>query len=168
MDLKFAEVPSPYYSRIKGTDTPILNKRTHIVLHCMGEFIDTENEDYYATDWLKYKKYSAHRMVTPTGTVIRCVPDEYVAWHARDYNSFALGVEFLVPGLHNWITFVKAIKNNYVSSGQFAAGVWQVNQWLKDYSISVDNVVTHQEIDPKRKNDPGPGFPLAEFKSKLI
>lgn len=168
MDLKFAEVPSPYYSCKKGTNYPLMNKKTHIVLHCMGEFIDTDNEDHYATEWLKYKKYSAHVMVTPTGTLIRCVPDNYVAWHARAYNSFSLGVEFLVPGLHNWNTFVKAIKHNYVSTEQLAAGVWLVNRWLKDYKISVDNVVTHQEIDPDRKNDPGPGFPLAKFKSKLI
>ena len=136
---------------------------TRIVVHCMGEYIDTEAVDYHAVAWLRKLGISAHAFVTPSGVVIRSRDDDQGAWHAKakGYNRDSLGVEFLVPGLHNIVTLNRTIKHSYLSDAQYAAGVALVLQWCSDWPI--DEVVRHSTIDPQNKEDPGIGFPWVQF-----
>jgi len=66
-----------------------------IVIHAMGEYIDTEPVDYHAVDWLRKLGLSAHAFITPSGVVIRGRKDAQGAYHAKGYNAGSLGVEFL-------------------------------------------------------------------------
>ena len=143
------------------------NRPRKIVLHAMAEFIKYENQWMHAADFLRKIGLSAHALVTPSGDIIQCREDVQGAWHARGYNTDSLGIEFLVPGGHEYADFLEALKHPYISPQVFSAGVSWVKQKMDKWDIPVEEVVTHQEIDPVRKFDPGAGFPLEDFLTEL-
>lgn len=128
-----------------------------IVLHAMSEYI----EGLYAVDFLKNIGLSVHAMITPDGKIIRCRNDNEGAYHAKGFNTNSLGVEFLVGGRHSYTSFLAAIQKPYVSKEQYEAGVYLVKSWMKEYDII--KVHEHSYLSPRRKFDPGPGFPRIQF-----
>jgi len=160
--MKTANMPSPFGD---SSNAPKI-----IVVHSMGEYIDTEGIDYHATEFLKHMRYSVHAMVTPTGVVLKCRDYHQGANHAKSHNANSLGVEFLVPGLHNYVTFLEAIKNPYISKEQYAAGQELIREWLNKMQGNPDAksvIKRHSDIDPQRKVDPGDGFPWKDFINDL-
>lgn len=153
-----------------GLQTPKM-----IVLHAMAEYIDVDAKTAkqkgiapgpcHAVRWLDICGLSAHALITPTGVSIRCRKDDQMAWHARGHNHNSLGIEFLVPGKHNYQTFLAAIKKPYLTNEAFHCGQEQIREWLEAWNI--DEMKTHQELDPSRKHDPGTGFPLNDFLQEL-
>ena len=141
-----------------GSQTP---KR--IVVHCMAEYLDTEPTDFHTVDFLRKSGISAHAFVTPSGVVVRSRRDDQGAWHAKSFNTDSLGVEFLVPGVHTYATFLDRIKTRYLTKAQYASGVELVRQWRSDHDI--ENVDRHSDLSPGRKLDPGRGFPWTQFLS---
>lgn len=140
---------------------------TMVVVHAMGEFVRGEDGiDRHAPDWLGHLRLSAHAFVTPSGTIIRAAEDERICWHARGFNTRSLGVEFLVPGVHDIVTLTKAISQPYLTEAQFEAGVRLVAEWRRKHDIRLRAVVQHSELD-QRKPDPGDGFPWNEFVRRL-
>lgn len=136
------------------------NKPKRIVIHAMAErIIDPEPVD--AVDYLDRLEYSAHSLIYPDGTNCRCRNDNQVAWHARGFNTDSLGIEFLVPGDHDYASFLEAIKHHYVSPEAYAAGLYQVREWMRLHAIT--SIDLHSKLSPGRKVDPGAGFPLADF-----
>jgi N-acetyl-anhydromuramyl-L-alanine amidase AmpD len=73
----------------------------------MAEFVrcPITGHVYYATDWLYHEGYSCHYYVMPDGRVIRSVPEDKMAWHAKGVNSVSVGVDFLVAGVRDWFEF---------------------------------------------------------------
>lgn len=136
-----------------------------IIIHAMAEFIDTANEDYFAPHWLAKLGLSCHALVTPSGVIIRCRGDDEGAYHARGHNQDNLGVEFLVPGLHTYATFLEGMKEPWVSEAQYDAGLALVRGWMKTYEIRT--VTRHMDLDPQRKFDPGQFFPHNRFVEDL-
>lgn len=132
-----------------------------IVIHAMGEFIDDGQIISPAWDFLRQHRLSAHVLITPSGVRIRQRKDTQGAHHARGYNTDSLGIEFLVPGIHNYSTFLSAMKTDYLTNKAFKSGVEQVIEWIDTYEIV--NIDTHHQLDPDRKVDPGDGFPLDRF-----
>lgn len=127
----------------------------------MAEFIDTESGDYFCVEWLRKMGLSAHAFVTPSAVVIRSRDDNQGAWHARGHNLDSLGIEFLVPGLHTYATFLQAINGDYLNSHELAAGVEVVRGWVADHTIEA--IRQHSQLSPDRKADPGKGFPWTKF-----
>lgn len=146
------------------------NKPEFIVVHAMGEYIDNrgavENEQngvFHAPDWLRVQGVSAHILVDNDGALFRCRSDHEGAYHAKEFNTNSLGIEFLVRGRHDYITFLEAIKTDYVTHAQWGAGIEQVRIWMGKYGISTDKVFRHSDLSPGRKFDPGAGFDWDAF-----
>lgn len=134
-----------------------------IVVHAMGEYIDDgTGQIYSAVDWLKHLRLSAHALIPSSGTIIRCREDNKICWHAKPYNTNSLGIELLVPGVHNIDTLKVAMREPYLTEAQYRACVWQVKQWLQLYNIK--HIDRHSDLRPDRKQDPGVGFPWELFK----
>jgi N-acetyl-anhydromuramyl-L-alanine amidase AmpD len=143
------------------------NKPNMIVVHAMAEWLTVEDIDYHAVEWLAHKGYSSHAFVTPSGVVVRTRADGEGAYHAKGYNTNTLGVEFLVSGLHDYDTFLTAMKRNYLTEPQYFAGLELVKKWMNKYDIPKERVVMHSDIDPKRKFDAGEGFVNSGFFNEL-
>jgi AmpD protein len=146
---------------------PHQSKPTMIVIHAMAEYVlADEGEDYdHAADFLQRLGLSAHVLAAPDGTLYRCRGDDEGAYHARGFNTDSLGIEVLVPGRHDYGSFLRAIGAEWVSNAQYAAVVQQCREWMKLYGIKT--VVRHSDLSPGRKLDPGAGFPWARFMEDL-
>ena len=141
-------------------------KPDSIVVHAMGEYIMNRDDQFvHASTFLNDYKLSAHILVTPGGDLIRCRSDNKIGWHAKGHNTSSLGIEFLVPGEHNYVTFISAIKEPYLTKTQYAAGVDAIIEWRNLYKIQ--KVDRHSDLSPERKVDPGDGFPWNDFKQRI-
>jgi len=154
-----------------------------IVVHAMAEYIHCDEatheyykgkgialelgRDYHAPEWLRVLGLSAHRLQTPTGQMIKCREDNQGAWHAKGYNTDTLGIEFLVPGVHNYQSFLEVLRTPWLTEEQFINGAYVVKSWMTKHDIGIMGVKTHAELSPDRKVDPGKGFPLEDFYNKL-
>lgn len=133
-----------------------------IVVHCMGENIkDVDGDFIFAPRALENMGLSAHAMVAPSGKIYRCREDNEGAYHAKDFNTDSLGIEILVSGQHDYASFAKTIKTDWVTPQQFDAAVWQCREWVKLHGI--EKIVRHSDISPDRKIDPGCGFLWGKF-----
>lgn len=154
--MKIAQIPLE-----KGASN---QKPERIVIHAMGEFIDTDPHDYYAPEFLRKIGLSAHAFITPSGVIIKSRKCSQGAYHAKGYNVNSLGIEFLVPGVHTYSTFIETIKMPYLTSAQYQAGIDLVRHWVKEYDIR--SISRHSDLSPGRKVDPGEGFPWNRFISE--
>ena len=139
----------------KGAKSQIPNR---IIVHAMGEYIFHDGKYKHAADFLRDIGLSAHVLICPDGSIIRCREDNQGAYHARKWNSRSLGVEFLLRGKHNYVSFTRAIENFYLTFDQHFSGVELLRDWCSKHDIvSIDR---HSDLDPERKVDPGNGFPF--------
>jgi len=136
-----------------------------IVVHAMGEFIK-DPEPIHAFNFLQSYGLSAHVLVASDGIVYICRDPDQGAYHARNFNTNSLGIEFLVQGEHDYASFINAIaKPGWTTSRQWNSGVEVVRGWMKDYGIT--EVVRHCDISPGRKVDPGTGFDWDYFLERI-
>ena len=160
MTVQYAQMFSPHGG---GALEP-----TMIIVHAMAEFIDTNAQDYYAPEWLEKLGLSAHVLVTPSGVAIQGRDFELEAWHAKDHNDKALGIELLVPGLHTYETFIRAISvPNWPAEPQYLVAIAVIREWIEKYNIPRSDVQRHSDVSPGRKVDPGSGFPWDLFREEL-
>lgn len=152
-----------YYPLPKG---PRYNNPKRIVIHGMGEYIKYRKKEIHATEFLNIYGLSAHCAITPMGQYIKFRDDTQGAWHALKFNSDSLGIEFLVPGPHNLITLKEMMDTpNWVSEAQYKQGREVIMYWIKTWGIK--KVDMHHILDPKRKDDPGLGFPYKQLMGDL-
>lgn len=135
-----------------------------IVVHAMGEFIKADGVIWPALDWLRFNGLSAHALITPSGALVECRNPMLVAWHAKGHNTDSLGVEFLVPGIHDWDSFKLAIQRDWVSDEQYSRGRDLIHKWCIQFGIGKEYVTTHHKLDPRRRPDPGSGFHMEYIK----
>jgi len=140
-----------------------------IVVHAMAHQIDDEGKRVYAATYLDRVGLSAHILVAPDGTLIRCRQDCEGAYHAKGYNTDSLGIEVLVPNVYSYTPFVERIKEPWVGLRQLTATVDQVADWCREYGIKPERgqLDRHSDIDPERKVDPGQGFPWYDFTMRV-
>ena len=155
-----------------------------LVIHAIAEWIvDTQNQAggghgrvYHCTDWLRAlsrhgHSRSVHAFNLPDGRIVREVDSWYKAFHAAGYNTRSVGMEFVVPGVLTYDQFLKAIRrHHWPSPAQLESGVAWFRARLEEHGVArvPPSVVTHHEIDPERKLDPGPGFPLLDFRDAVL
>ena len=84
-----------HYSRPGST----LKKVTNIVIHWVGNANSTAlaNRNYFES--LKEKKVyaSSHYIVGLDGEVLQCIPETEIAYHAKEANSYSIGIEVCHP-----------------------------------------------------------------------
>lgn len=119
---------------------------------------------------------SAHYLITRDGTIIRLVPEDWVAWHAgvskmpspdgrEMVNTFSIGIELLsrhpddAPEIANGSepAYTEA---QYASLLKLMAAIQ--GRWPIHY------VVGHDEIAPERKQDPGPLFNWSRIRNEAF
>lgn len=137
-----------------------------IIVHAMAEFVFDGNTTAPAWDFLRKLRLSAHSLITPTGVNVRQRKDHQGAYHAKGYNEDSLGIEFLVPGVHDYGTFLAAMKTDWLTAAAYQAGLEQILYWTDNYKIT--SIDTHYQLDPARKHDPGEGFPLERLLGDLL
>jgi N-acetyl-anhydromuramyl-L-alanine amidase AmpD len=137
------------------------NTPMRIVVHAMAEFLEGGDRDIYAPYFLEKMGYSAHALITPSGGVIRQRKDTQGAFHAKEFNHNSVGIEILVPGVHNYSTFLEAISKPWCTDAAFNTAVAVCKHWLDVWHIkSIDR---HSDLSPGRKYDPGDGFEWQRF-----
>ena len=134
-----------------------VNNPKTVIIHGMSEYLFHKGKYMHAEEFLRSMRLSAHFLVTPSGVGIRLRNDDQRASHALGHNTDTLGIEFLVPGLHTYASFLEDMKFNYVTSAAYDTGQEIIRNWMQIHPI--ERVTAHSVIDPKRKYDPGDGFP---------
>lgn len=108
---------------------------------------------------------SVHYLVARDGTLYSLVAEKDVAWHAGNsqwrgemlVNKFSVGVD---------LVNVNDGEEDYPHN-QLAACADLCTAVCKDNRISIDDVVGHDAIAPKRYTDPA-GFPWVLFRAMLV
>lgn len=99
---------------------------------------------------------SSHYIVNHNGAVAQLVADNDMAWHVRDYNGSTIGIENAGwAGRNMWTT------TQYRTLAQLTAYL------CERYGIPKTRtyIVSHQQLDPSRRYDPGPYFNWTYFLS---
>ena len=156
-----------------------------VTIHAMAEFLDFDPHDIPAYDFLQERGLSAHYLVTPSGCAQQCLADGQIGRHAgKGLNKGNIGIEILVPGLHTYATFTKAImQRDWVGQEAWNATVELVRRLRGLYGlrdrltqkettdgreVSTDEwLVRHSDICRGRKVDPGGGFGWEQFKKEV-
>jgi N-acetylmuramoyl-L-alanine amidase len=107
-------------------------------------------------------------MIDGDGTIYQFVDEDKRAWHAGvshwqgkdDINSLSIGIELVNQGeFANYPAFEAA------QIDQLAALCCAIQ--LR-HNIMPEAVIGHDDIAPGRKKDPGPSFPWANFRARLV
>ncbi|MEL0102356.1 MAG: 1,6-anhydro-N-acetylmuramyl-L-alanine amidase AmpD [Gammaproteobacteria bacterium] len=113
---------------------------------------------------IKDMKVSSHIYIKRTGEIIQFVPFDKRAWHAgessyknvKNCNDYSIGIE--LEGCED-ISF-EDIQYNKLSE--------IIDCLIQNYpNINRERIVSHSEIAPGRKSDPGPLFDWKRLKSMI-
>jgi N-acetyl-anhydromuramyl-L-alanine amidase AmpD len=158
-----------------------------IIVHSMAEQIRKGGSICTAADMLTLKqppdtwtedwgRVSAHYYITPSGNIHRVLSPAMKAWHAGksaymgrgDLNNNSIGFELLVPGVHDYNSFLTAILTDIYTPAQYKAAGYLCARLMMQYNIGMELIKGHSEVsgptvrdDPKK--DPGPGFRWREL-----
>ena len=155
-----------------------------IVVHSMSEYLFWEGEWITAHDFLKELKLSVHGFIHPDGEYEKMISSPGRASHAgkslheglSGLNSHYLGFELLVPGKHDYGTFLRAIETPGVyTEAQFERAVNVCKYWMDKYKFPASKVVRHSDVsgdhvrgEGKGKVDPGSAFDWKRFQEALV
>lgn len=140
---------------------------------------------------------SAHLIVDRDGSVTQLVPFDTIAWHAGKssygnrvgINKYSIGIEIVNSGpltksgnvYRSWYgsafnpsDVIEATHRNetkprfwHTYTEEQIITVQEICQLLMDV-YNIKHILGHEEIAPKRKQDPGPAFPLDRLRNKLL
>lgn len=164
-----------------------------IVHFTSGRSAETTVERFQESE----SRVSAHLVIGRNGSVTQLVPFHVEAWHAGvsrwadrvGLNSYSIGIELDNAGqlkrtARGWETWYHTVipeedvlpalhKNESVLSG------WQTYTDVQLHTLfeigatlvrtyGLKEVLGHDDVAPDRKNDPGPAFPMDEFRSYVM
>lgn len=119
------------------------NRIENIVVHWVGNAGSSAmaNRNYFENLQNTHKTYaSSHYVIGLDGEIIRCIPEDEVAFHAGSYsmNRKSIGIEDCHP---DWDG--KFNENTYNSLVELCADI------CKRYELSVDNIIRHYDVTGK-------------------
>lgn len=141
---------------------------------------------------------SAHLLIGRDGTITQFVPFTTIAWHAGEsswdgllsLNRYSIGIELVNGGrltqsgdhwicpLTNVIIPADQVKMAQHQNETFVSA-WQtytdiqlnvataVGKTLAGY-YQIKDIIGHDDVAPGRKVDPGPAFPMLNFRSSIL
>jgi N-acetylmuramoyl-L-alanine amidase len=142
-------------------------------------------------------KVAAHLLVGKEGAITQLVPFNRIAYHAGTsswkgrtaLNRYAIGIELDNPGpLKNvnnqWVSSFKVaypVEDILIAKHKFGATVFGWPKFpdaqieaatalatLLVYTYNMTDIVGHDDVAPTRKWDPGPAFPMDEFRTEVF
>ena len=119
------------------------NKIENLVIHWVGNAGSSAmaNRNYFENLQYTHKTYaSSHYIVGLNGEIIRCIPDNEVAFHAGSYsmNRKSIGIEDCHPDWEG-----KFNEETYNSLVELCA------ELCKKYEIPINNVIRHYDVTGK-------------------
>jgi len=166
----------------------------YLVMHFTAGASAKESVDWLTS---KEAKASAHVVIGRNGSVTQLVPFDRIAWHAgpsaweglNGMNSYSLGIELDCAGKltrsgEHWRAWfgesydddevIQAVHKfetelcgwHIYTAEQMRAALLVAGLLMEEYKLF--DVVGHDDIAPHRKCDPGPAFPMASFRSRLL
>ena len=169
--------PFFYTSRKTCSHGVTADKLPHIVcVHTAEVLPDFTGPDMAGEALANYastttRSVSWHSTVDSDGT-IPMLPDGYVAFHVRNYNSCSVGMEIATQA-HRWVELAQLAPKWYEAIMANAAN--QVAWWCKTYNLApvrltkaqadsgARGVIGHHALDPDRRTDPGADFAWERF-----
>jgi N-acetylmuramoyl-L-alanine amidase len=176
-----------HYRDIDGPDT--------IIIHYTAGTSGESAANWLAN---RDSKVSAHVVIDRSGKIYQIMPFTKVAWHAGQsayggrtgFNEFSIGIELDNAGYlqRSGSDYVSAYGKHY-SPGEViearhmqetSARFWHAytsEQLLACRELcfalieaypDIDQILGHDEISPGRKQDPGPAFPMEEFRDYIL
>lgn len=150
-----------------------------LVLHTAENIPDNYGPDESAENIAAYgarmDRPASWHVCCDADTTVRCLPDEAVAFHVVDYNTISLGLEMCTQAWR-WSKFDWAHpKRKWHHWRILNRAAWVFARWSYIHRIplrlltkdQVDagrrGVCTHTRLDPSRRTDPGPDFPIDRF-----
>jgi N-acetylmuramoyl-L-alanine amidase len=142
-------------------------------------------------------KASPHLVIGKTGEIVQLVPFNVKAWHAgksswkgrKGLNNFSIGIELDNAGMLEkradgfYTHFGKLVDNSQVVLAPHKHGgpekaweaytvkqmetVEQICLCLQE-NYPITEIVGHDDIAPGRKTDPGPAFPMNNFRNRIL
>lgn len=166
MEIPF--IASPHYTRLPGREV------TLVVIHTM-EITEHEGAAEACARWFasERSRVSAHYCVD-ADSVVQCVREEDVAWHARGGNTSSIGIELAghaAQGPRGWDDdYSWAVLER---AAVLAGGVCQRHdvavRWLRAAAVrrGASGITGHGDVSKAFRRsdhwDPGPGFPVERF-----
>jgi N-acetyl-anhydromuramyl-L-alanine amidase AmpD len=151
--------------------TGVLRKKTDtVILHSIGgpDCIDGKRVfaqiDYSAKYWAQYlatvKDKGTHYVIGRDGDVQSSTPENQIAYHAREFNTHAIGIELVNNG----------DGKDAFPDVQIESLVKLLQGIRKRYGIDEKHILTHEfadhgrtlECGGLRKVDPGSNFPIKD------
>lgn len=130
-------------------------KIDRIVIHT----VEGSQGSAVATFGAKASHVSAHYVVGKDGSVVQCVADADMAWHAGSANPTSIGIEH-EGSSRSAATWTPALLDSSA----------RLTRWLCDtYSIPIDrqHIVGHSEVRGETHGDPGPHFDWAAYLERV-
>jgi N-acetyl-anhydromuramyl-L-alanine amidase AmpD len=147
------------YPLNRGASSQEPDKAIH---HAMAEYIFYKGKIRHALEFLEMIGLSAHILISPNGDIYECRKPDQGAYHAKGHNKNTLGCEWLLEGKWDYYSFIERIKTPYLTDTQFNKGCKYIgDRWVNRLGILYHT--THSRVDPKRKADPGDGFPWIKY-----
>ena len=125
-----------------------------VIIHSMAEYLKMDTGPMKAQDFLKKVRLSVHGFIHPDGTYKHMVKSPGRAHHAgtskwgnlQHLNSHFLGFELLVPGEHDYGSFVKAIKEpGRYNQAQLDLAVEVWKSGITFYNIPINSIVRNSD-----------------------
>ena len=146
---------------IHAISLPVGCYNTQLIKDLFLNCLDSGKDEFLES--IRDLKVSSHFLITRKGALIQFVPTDKRAWHAgisaykgrENCNDFSIGIE------------LEGCDDEEFEKPQYYSLSRLINFLSKDLQINKQNIVSHADIAPGRKTDPGPYFDWSLLQSML-
>ena len=146
---------------IHAISLPVGCYNTQLIKDLFLNCLDSGKDEFLES--IKDLKVSSHFLITRKGALIQFVPTDKRAWHAgisaykgrENCNDFSIGIE------------LEGCDDEEFEKPQYYSLSRLINFLSRDLQINKQNIVSHADIAPGRKTDPGPYFDWSLLQSML-